>query len=265
MNDDRNETGSWTAGPDKFDENSKQRQLSAFTEECEGQRLATDQGVKVYHTDDALKTGDRGPILMEEFHFGEKLTHFDHERIPERGVHARGTGAHGYFQVYKSMAEYSSAKFLQDPAVKTPVFVRFSTVVGFRGSAPVKLDREPVTRSSAGLSFTAFSARDIRGRKVAVLASNGFDTSGSVLFDAVYIPGGQASVDELKGSGDVKHFVNEAFRHAKPLGASGHGVELMIEHQLGFRQEFLEIIYFIHHDHYRGYHAMRRENRPHVS
>jgi catalase len=61
------------------------------------------------------------------------LTHFDHERIPERVVHARGSGAHGYFQVYEPMTEYTSAKFLQDPDKKTPVFVRFSTVVGFRG------------------------------------------------------------------------------------------------------------------------------------
>jgi catalase len=79
-----------------------------------------------------LKAGERGSTLLEDFHFREKLTHFDHERIPERVVQARGSGAHGYFQVYEPMTEYTSAKFLQDPNKKTPVFVLFSTVVGFR-------------------------------------------------------------------------------------------------------------------------------------
>jgi catalase len=77
--------------------------------------VTTNQGVRVNHTDDSLKAGERGPTLMEDFHFREKMTHFDHERIPERVVHARGSGAHGYFQVYESMAEYTKAKFLQDP------------------------------------------------------------------------------------------------------------------------------------------------------
>ncbi len=91
-------------------------------------------------TDNSLKAGDRGPTLMEDFHFREKMTHFDHERIPERVVHARGFGAHGYFQVYEPMTEFTKAKFLQDPSVKTPVFVRFSTVVGSRGSADTVRD-----------------------------------------------------------------------------------------------------------------------------
>lgn len=77
---------------------------------------------------------------MEDFHFREKLTHFDHERIPERVVHARGFGVHGFFQVYEPMAELTKAKFLQDPNAKTPVFVRFSTVVGSRGSADTVRD-----------------------------------------------------------------------------------------------------------------------------
>lgn len=77
---------------------------------------------------------------MEDFHFLEKLAHFDRERIPERVVHARGSGAHGYFQVYESMAEYTKAKFLSDPSVKAPVFARFSTVTAFRGSADTVRD-----------------------------------------------------------------------------------------------------------------------------
>jgi catalase len=136
----RQEEGVWVRAPEEIDENSKQRQLQPFTEVSEGQHLTTNQGVKVHQTDDSLKAGGRGPTLMEDFHFREKLTHFDHERIPERVVHARGAGAHGYFQVYESMAEYSRAAFLQDPSKKTPVFVRFSTVVGSRGSADTVRD-----------------------------------------------------------------------------------------------------------------------------
>ncbi|MEX2594613.1 MAG: catalase [Anditalea sp.] len=102
--------------------------------------LTTNQGQRQSHTDDSLKAGERGPVIMEDHHFREKITHFDHERIPERVVHARGSGAHGYFRVYESMEEYTKAGFLQDNALKTPVFVRFSTVVGFRGSADTVRD-----------------------------------------------------------------------------------------------------------------------------
>lgn len=102
--------------------------------------LTTNQGLRINDTDDSLKAGERGPTLMEDFHFREKMTHFDHENIPERIVHARGSGVHGYFQVYESMAEYTKAGFLQDPFVKTPVFVRFSTVVGNKGSADTVRD-----------------------------------------------------------------------------------------------------------------------------
>lgn len=123
-----------------LDEHSKQEQLSTFCIGHDGEKLTTNQGVNVSHTDDSLKAGVRGPTLMEDFHFREKMTHFDHERIPERVVHARGSGAHGYFQVYEPMADYTKAKFLQDPSVKTPVFVRFSTVVGSRGSADTVRD-----------------------------------------------------------------------------------------------------------------------------
>ncbi len=121
-------------------ESEKQNQLNYFRAGNENSALTTDQGVKVNSTVDSLKAGDRGPTLMEDFHFREKLTHFDHERIPERVVHARGFGAHGFFQVYQPMVELTKAKFLQDPNVKTPVFVRFSTVVGSRGSADTVRD-----------------------------------------------------------------------------------------------------------------------------
>jgi catalase len=114
--------------------------VEAHVEEGNGEYLTTNQGLRIQHTDDSLKAGPRGPTLMEDFHFREKLTHFDHERIPERVVHARGSAAHGYFQVYDSMAEFTRAKFLTDPALRTPVFVRFSTVVGFRGSADTVRD-----------------------------------------------------------------------------------------------------------------------------
>ncbi|MCK0472309.1 catalase [Halalkalibacter sp. APA_J-10(15)] len=121
-------------------ENLKDQQLETFRVDHKGTKLTTNQGVRVSNTDDSLKAGERGPTLMEDFHFREKMTHFDHERIPERVVHARGFGAHGYFQVYEPMTEFTKATFLQDPSVKTPVFVRFSTVVGSRGSADTVRD-----------------------------------------------------------------------------------------------------------------------------
>lgn len=121
-------------------EQSKDDQLSIFRANHADSNLTTNQAVGVSNTNDSLKAGNRGPTLMEDFHFREKLTHFDHERIPERVVHARGFGAHGYFQAYESMNEFTKAKFLQDPSVKTPVFVRFSTVVGSRGSADTVRD-----------------------------------------------------------------------------------------------------------------------------
>src|SRR5436189_3454635 len=90
--------------------------------------LTTNQGTPIADNQNSLRDGQRGPTLLEDFIFREKITHFDHERIPERIVHARGSGAHGYFQVYKPMPSLTRAAFLQDPKKKTPVFVRFSTV-----------------------------------------------------------------------------------------------------------------------------------------
>jgi len=126
--------------------------------------LTTNQGTKVQSTVDSLKVGARGPTLMEDFHFREKLTHFDHERIPERVVHARGFGAHGFFQAYESMQECTCAKFLQDPSVVTPVFVRFSTVVGSRGSADTVRD----VRGFATKFYTDQGNYDLVGNNIPV-------------------------------------------------------------------------------------------------
>ncbi|PVY42143.1 catalase [Pontibacter virosus] len=146
------------------DENSKNKQLEQFREDGKDQYMTTDQGVRVNHTDDSLKAGQRGPTLMEDFHFREKMTHFDHERMPERAVHARGAGAHGYFQPYESMAAYTKAKFLSDPSIKTPVFVRFSTVAGSRGSADTVRD----ARGFATKFYTQEGNYDLVGNNIPV-------------------------------------------------------------------------------------------------
>src|SRR5262249_48875669 len=92
--------------------------------------LTTAQGVPVSDDQKSLKAGMRGPTVLEDFTFREKIFHFDHERIPERVVHARGYGAHGYFETYKSLARYTRADIFQRAGEKTPAFVRFSTVAG---------------------------------------------------------------------------------------------------------------------------------------
>ncbi|MDO1444835.1 catalase [Rhodocytophaga aerolata] len=149
---------------EKVDENSKKRQLEQFQEEPKDQYMTTDQGVRISHTDDSLKAGFRGPTLMEDFHFREKMTHLDHESIPERVVHARGSGAHGYFQVYEPQTHLTKAQFLQDPSVKTPVFVRFSTVVGSRGSADTVRD----VRGFATKFYTQEGNYDLVGNNMPV-------------------------------------------------------------------------------------------------
>jgi len=106
----------------------------------EGKELTTDQGVVVEHTDDSLTVGERGPTLIEDFHFREKLTRFDHERIPERVVHARGAGAYGTFTCSEALTDVTRADFLSEAGLETPVFVRFSTVAGSRGSADTPRD-----------------------------------------------------------------------------------------------------------------------------
>jgi catalase len=106
----------------------------------ENKHLTTNQGVPVADNQNSLTVGERGPVLLQDVQFIEKMAHFDRERVPERVVHAKGAGAHGYFQVYRNMSPYTKAKFLQNPDKKTPVFVRFSTVTGGRGSADTVRD-----------------------------------------------------------------------------------------------------------------------------
>lgn len=144
--------------------NAKVKQLDEFRMDNQGKNLTTNQGVTLSQDEFSLKAGDRGPTLMEDFHFREKLTHFDHERIPERIVHARGTGVHGEFQLYESMKEYTKAGFLQDTSVKTPVFVRFSTVAGFRGSADTVRD----VRGFAIKYYTEEGNYDLVGNNIPV-------------------------------------------------------------------------------------------------
>jgi len=105
-----------------------------------GKYLTTNQGVPISDNQNSMTAGQRGPVLLQDVQFIEKMAHFDRERIPERVVHAKGAGAHGYFQVYENMMPYTKAKFLQVPEKKTPVFVRFSTVTGGRGSADTVRD-----------------------------------------------------------------------------------------------------------------------------
>jgi len=122
--------------------------------------LTTNQGVAISDGQNSLKLGERGPTLLEDFILREKITHFDHERIPERVVHARGYGAKGYFQPYAAWSQWTRAAFLSDPVIKTPVFVRFSTVAGSEGSPDC--------------------ARDIRGFSVKFYTSEGnFDLVGN--------------------------------------------------------------------------------------
>ncbi len=118
----------------------KRAQLDAVADDPLAATLTTNQGVPVNDDQNSLKAGERGPSLLEDFHLREKITHFDHERIPERVVHARGSAAHGFFQVYEALDRYTRASFLTDPARRTPVFVRFSTVAGSRGSTDLPRD-----------------------------------------------------------------------------------------------------------------------------
>lgn len=175
--------------------NAKTTDLEMNTETGTDQFLTTNQGVKINDDQNSLKAGDRGPTLMEDFILREKITHFDHERIPERVVHARGAGAHGFFQVYESMAAYTKAGFLNDPSVQTPVFVRFSTVAGSRGSTDL--------------------ARDVRGFAVKFYTQEGiFDLVGNnmpVFFiqDAAKFP-------------DLVHAVKPEPHNEIPQAASAH-------------------------------------------
>src|SRR3984885_12661383 len=102
--------------------------------------LTTNQGVVLSDDQNSLKANRRGPVLLEDFILREKITHFDHERIPERIVHARGSAAHGYFECHKTLEKYTRASLFSEAGKRTPVFVRFSTVLGERGSTDTARD-----------------------------------------------------------------------------------------------------------------------------
>lgn len=176
-------------------QNPKLHDLESDREYADGQFITTDHGVKINNDHNTLKAGERGPSLLEDFIMREKITHFDHERIPERIVHARGSGAHGYFEAFGNVGDYTKAAFLNDTSIKTPVFVRFSTVAGFRGSTDL--------------------ARDVRGFAIKFYTQEGnFDMVGNnipVFFiqDAMKFP-------------DLVHAVKPEPHNEIPQAASAH-------------------------------------------
>jgi catalase len=144
-------------------ETAKTEDLSRDTVEP-GEVMTGNQGVTISDDQNSLKAGLRGPTLMEDFLLREKITHFDQERIPERVVHARGVAAHGVFQVYEDLSELTSAGLLTDPARRTPVFVRFSTVAGSRGSTDCARD----VRGFAVKFYTEEGVWDLVGNNMPV-------------------------------------------------------------------------------------------------
>jgi catalase len=126
--------------------------------------LTTRQGTPVADDQNTLRVGERGPSLLEDFHFREKIFHFDHERIPERVVHARGFGAHGYFENYESLADVTRADLFQRAGERTPAFVRFSTVAGNKGSADLPRD----VRGFAVKLYTKAGNWDLVGNNIPV-------------------------------------------------------------------------------------------------
>lgn len=145
-------------------ENKKQQQLQNFKANDHEQPMTTNQGLKISDDEHSLKIGERGPTLLEDFHFREKMTHFDHERIPERIVHARGTAAHGIFECYDNFSHITAANFLSEKGKQTPVFVRFSTVAGSRGSADSVRD----ARGFATKFYTDEGNYDLVGNNIPV-------------------------------------------------------------------------------------------------
>jgi len=175
--------------------NQKVKNLQFNTQDADGQMLSTNQGLLINDNQNSLKAGERGATLLEDFILREKITHFDHERIPERIVHARGSAAHGFFELYKPIAKYTKAKFLNNTSKPTPVFVRFSTVAGSRGSSDL--------------------ARDVRGFSVKFYTEEGnYDLVGNnmpVFFiqDAIKFP-------------DLIHAVKPEPHNEIPQAASAH-------------------------------------------
>jgi catalase len=127
-------------------------------------RLTTAQGVPVSDDQNTLRAGERGPSLIEDFHFREKIFHFDHERIPERVVHARGYGAHGYFENYAPLTDVTRADIFSEAGLRTPVFVRFSTVAGNKGSGDLARD----VRGFATKFYTREGNWDLVGNNIPV-------------------------------------------------------------------------------------------------
>ncbi|WP_339752307.1 catalase [Algoriphagus aquimarinus] len=144
--------------------NPKIDDLYMNTEDGSGEAMTTNQGLKINDDQNSLTAGERGPTLLEDFHFREKMTHFDHERIPERIVHARGAGAHGYFESYGDLSEFTKAGFLGKKGKKTPVFARFSTVAGFKGSTDLARD----VRGFAVKFYTEEGIYDLVGNNMPV-------------------------------------------------------------------------------------------------
>ena len=148
------------AGKPQLGSNPTSLPLDRVRVDSSDQALTTNQGVPVADNQNSLKAGFRGPALLQDFILREKITHFDHERIPERIVHARGSAAHGYFECYESLEKYTAASLFAEAGKRTPVFVRFSTVIGERGSAD--------------------TARDVRGFAVKFYTDQGnFDLVGN--------------------------------------------------------------------------------------
>ncbi|MBV1856476.1 catalase [Catellatospora tritici] len=175
---------------------AKQEQLAPYRVDKTGTRLTTDQGIPVDDTDNSLKAGPRGPSLLEDFHLREKIMRFDHERIPERVVHARGSAAHGYFQPYgDGLAAFTAARFLTDPSVRTPVFVRFSTVQGSRGSTDTPRD----VRGFATKFYTDEGNFDLVGNNMPVF----------FIQDGIKFP-------------DLVHALKPEPQHEMPQAASAH-------------------------------------------
>ncbi|MEZ7125551.1 catalase [Nonomuraea sp. AD125B] len=150
-------------GPDTFSPTGQPTGASQDAMAQGGAFLTSAQGVRLPDTDHSLKAGPRGPVLLQDFHLREKIMHFDHERIPERVVHARGSAAHGVFRSYGTAANITKAAFLAE-GVETPVFVRFSTVLGSRGSADTVRD----TRGFATKFYTTEGVYDLVGNNIPV-------------------------------------------------------------------------------------------------
>ncbi|KXV79831.1 catalase, partial [Acetobacter malorum] len=151
----------------KLGEETVQRGAGGETHQTAGgdvPTLTTQQGVPVSDDQNTLKAGARGPSLMEDFHFREKIFHFDHERIPERVVHARGYGAHGFFELTHSLSNITSADVLQREGERVPAFVRFSTVAGSKGSTDLARD----ARGFAVKLYTKEGNWDIVGNNIPV-------------------------------------------------------------------------------------------------